>query len=479
MKIIHAASEMFPFLKTGGLADVAGALCKSLSRFGHDVSIFLPGYRKIIESPEFAKAKLKVILQVELGDEYLRGELYALPLGKRQTMYVIRRDEFFDRSSPYGSANRDYDDNDRRFIWYCKAIVEGMRLLELKADVFHSHDWQTGLAPLFLRVAEEEYGTSLALKTFFSIHNMAFQGLFPSNSFRYTNLPSEFNELDGIEFYEQISLIKGGIFFSDKIITVSPNYAKEILTPEFGCGMEGALKTRSSDLIGIANGIDTEVWDPNTDDRLPANYSLSNLEGKRTCRSHLIEKLGLAETENPIYGIVCRLTEQKGLDILLSQMSFFSKQDCRLVVLGLGDPKFERALKRWARTRPDKIAVCTVLDETMSHLVEAGSDYCLMPSIFEPCGLNQMYSQRYGTPPLASNVGGLHDTIDDFRENPETGTGLLFEPSEPHFKNALEESLSIFRSEGEYQRMQANGMKRDFSWSNAAKEYEALYSDSI
>ena len=479
MKIIHAATEMFPQLKTGGLADVTGALCKSLSRFGHDVSIFLPGYRKIIESPEFAKAKLKVVLQVELGDEYLRGEVYAMPLGKRQTMYVIRRDEFFDRSNPYGSSNRDYDDNDRRFIWYCKAIVEGMRLLEIKADVFNCHDWQTGLAPLFLRVAEEEYNTSLALKTFFSIHNLAFQGLFPNSSFSYTNLPSEFNELDGIEFYEQISLIKGGIFFSDKIITVSPNYAKEILTPECGCGMEGALKKRSSDLIGIANGIDTDVWDPSTDDRLPANYSLSNLEGKRTCRFHLLKKLGLAETDNPVYGIVCRLTEQKGVDILLSQMSFFSKRDCRLVVLGIGDPRYERSLKRWAKTHPDKIAVCTVLDEAMSHLVEAGSDYYLMPSVYEPCGLNQMYSQRYGTPPLASEVGGLRDTIVDFRQDAEKGSGLLFEPSEQAFRDALEESLSIFGSKSEYEKMQANGMKRDFSWTNSAKEYEVLYSESI
>ena len=479
MKIIHAASEMFPHMKTGGLADVTGSLCKSLSRFGHDVSIFLPGYRKIIESPEFAKAKPKVVLHVELGDEYLRGEIYAMPLGKRQTMYVIRRDEFFDRSNPYGSFNRDYDDNDRRFIWYCKAIVEGMRLLDIKADVFNCHDWQTGLAPLFLRVAEEEYNTSLALKTFFSIHNLAFQGLFPNSSFRYTNLPSEFNELDGIEFYEQISLIKGGIFFSDKIITVSRNYAKEILTPEFGCSMEGALNTRSSDLIGIANGIDTDVWDPNVDDRLPAKYSLSNLEGKRACRSHLLRKLGLAETDNPVYGIVCRLTEQKGVDILLSQMSFFSKRDCRLVVLGTGDPKYERSLKRWAKTHPDKIAVCTVLDEAMSHLVEAGSDYYLMPSVFEPCGLNQMYSQRYGTPPLASDVGGLHDTIVDFRQDSEGGSGLLFEPSEQAFRNALEESLSIYGMKSEYEKMQANGIKRDFSWTNAAKEYEALYSESI
>jgi len=479
MKIVHAASEMFPYLKTGGLADVTGALCKSLSRFGHDVSFFIPGYRKILESPEFSKAKLKVVLQIELGEDFLRGEVHAVSIGKRQTLYIIRRDEFFDRSSPYGTANRDYDDNDRRFIWFCKAIVEAMHVLEVKADVFHCHDWQTGLAPLFLRILEQERRTTLALKTFFSIHNLAFQGLFPAGSFRFTNLPYEFNELDGIEFYEQISMIKGGIFFADKILTVSPNYAREILTPEFGCGMEGALTVRQEDLVGIANGIDAEVWNPETDSHLPANYSAKDLSGKRACRKRLLDTLGLAETENPVYGIVCRLTEQKGLDLLLKQMSFFVKNDCRLVVLGMGDPEYERALKRWAKSHPEKIGVCMALDEGMSHLVEAGSDFYLMPSVFEPCGLNQMYSQRYGTPPLVSDVGGLHDTVIDYRTDPEEGTGLLFEPKNAEFKKALDYSLQLFASEEDLKAIRLNCMARDFSWANAVKEYESLYSESL
>ncbi len=479
MKIVHTASEMFPYLKTGGLADVTGALCKSLSRFGHDISFFIPGYRKILESPEFSKAKLKVVLQIELGEDYLRGEVYAVPIGKRQTLYIIRRDEFFDRSNPYGSGNRDYDDNDRRFIWFCKAIVEAMHVLEIKADIFHCHDWQTGLAPLFLRMLEQEHRTTLALKTFFSIHNLAFQGLFPSSSFRFTNLADEFNELDGIEFYEQISMIKGGIFFADKILTVSPNYAKEILTSDFGCGMEGALSVREDDLVGIANGIDYEVWNPETDALLPANYSSKDLSGKLLCRKKLLDTVGLSDTDQPVYGIVCRLTEQKGLDLLLKQMNFFIKNDCRLVVLGMGDPFYERALKRWAKSHPDKIGVCMVLDEGMSHLVEAGSDFYLMPSIFEPCGLNQMYSQRYGTPPLVSDVGGLHDTVVDFRENEESGTGFLFAPKDDAFKKALEHSLKIFSSKESMNRMRLNGMSRDFSWSNVVKEYESLYSESL
>ena len=479
MKIVHAASEMFPYLKTGGLADVTGALCKSLSRFGHDISFFIPGYRKILESPVFSKAKLKVVLQVELGDEFLRGEVYSLSIGKRQTLYIIRRDEFFDRSDPYGIANRDYSDNDRRFIWFCKAIVEAMHVLELKADIFHCHDWQTGLAPLFLRTAEQEHDISLALKTFFSIHNLAFQGLFPSGSFRFTNLPDEFNELDGIEFYEQISMIKGGIFFADKILTVSPNYAKEILTPDFGSGMEGALTVREEDLVGITNGIDYDVWNPETDEFLPANYSSKNLAGKKICRKKLLDTVGLPDAEKPVYGIVCRLTEQKGLDFILKRMSFFVENDCRLVVLGIGDPFYERAFKRWSKMHPKIIGVCMVLDERLSHLVEAGSDFFLMPSIFEPCGLNQMYSQRYGTPPLASDVGGLHDTVVDIRENEEAGTGLLFQPELEEFDKVLNYSLGLFSSNETMEKMRRNGMLKDFSWKNVVKEYENLYLESL
>jgi len=479
MKIVHAASEMFPYLKTGGLADVTGALCKSLSSFGHDISIFIPGYRKLLESVEFEKAKLKVVLQIELGDEFLRGEVYALPIGKRQTMYVIRRDEFFDRSSPYGTANRDYDDNDRRYIWFCKAIVEAMHVLDIKADILHCHDWHTGLTPLFLRMVEQERGTSLALKTFFSIHNLAFQGLFPSRSFRYTNLPDEFNDLDGIEFYEQISMIKGGIFFADKIMTVSPNYAREILTPDFGCGLEGALKVREEDLVGIANGIDTDIWNPETDPHLPANYSIDNRANKELCRKALLKEMGLTDTDKPIYGMICRLTEQKGVDLLLKKMNFFIKNDCRLVILGTGDPKYERSLKRWAKSHPKNVGICICLDERMSHLVEAGSDFFLMPSVFEPCGLNQMYSQRYGTLPVVSDVGGLHDTVIDFRDDEDAGTGLRFEPNEADFKEALGASLELYADKASYAQIQTNCMNRDFSWTNVVKSYEDLYADSI
>ena len=480
MRIVHAASEMYPFIKTGGLADVCGSLSKALAGFGHEVSFFLPGYRKVIETEEFEKkAKLKGVLQIEMGDEFLRGEVYAVPIAKRLTLYVIRRDEFFDRSTPYGGSKRDYDDNDRRFIFFCKAVVDAIRLLDIKADVLHCHDWQTGLAPLFLRLEEQATGATLALKTFFTIHNLAFQGLFPAKNFAYTNLPDEFNALDGIEFYEQISMIKGGIFFADMITTVSPNYAKEILTPKFGCGLEGALQLRGEDLVGIANGVDTEEWDPARDRKLPANYSAKDLAGKLICRSALLEKLGLPHSDKPVYGMIARLTQQKGVDLLLEQMDFFIKQDCRLAVLGKGDAEFERALKRHARNKPNNVGVSIVLDEEMSHLVEAGSDYFLMPSNFEPCGLNQMYSQRYGTIPIVSNVGGLADTVIDIASNPKEGTGIIFEPNATDFAGALARSLELFEDRSRYSQAQQNGMARDFSWLKVARTYESMYESQV
>ncbi len=479
MKIVHAASEMFPFVKTGGLADVCGALSKSLASSGHQVSFFLPGYRKILESSVFASAKLELVLQVELGEQFLRGELWALPLGENETLYLIRRDEFFDRSELYGSRRRDYDDNDRRFIYFSKAVAQAMRLLEIKADILHCHDWQTGLLPLLLRIEEQTMGASLALKTFFSIHNLAFQGLFPRTSFELTNLPEELDSIEGLEFYEQFCMIKGGIFFADKIMTVSPNYAREILTPEFGCGLEGALKVRAEDLVGIANGIDTEIWDPETDPHLPGHFSASDLSGKAVCRSALLEKVGFAECEAPVYGMVARLTEQKGLDLLLRRLNFFVKNDCRLIVLGKGDAQYERTLNRWAKSHPENIVVCLQLDEAMSHLVEAGSDFFLMPSVFEPCGLNQMYSQRYGTVPIVSGVGGLKDTVVDCQADPENGTGFVFEPNDEPFLLALEASLAAFQDKDKLGALIKRGMAKDFSWKRVSAEYERLYRDSI
>ncbi|MBK8475626.1 MAG: glycogen synthase GlgA [Opitutaceae bacterium] len=480
MNIVHAASELFPFMKTGGLADAVGGLTHALAEAGHDVAVFIPGYRAALEHHETDGAERIHRLQVELGAQFLQADLLRLRLGARLTVYFVVRDEYFDRRGAYGTNERDYDDNAERFIFFSKAVVEAMRLLDLKADVVHAHDWQTALLPLHVRLAERQLDTTLAVQTVFTVHNLAFQGTFPMGIFGLTNLPGEFRGVDGLEFFGQINLMKAGLIFSDRVTTVSPTYAKEIQTSEFGCGLEGVVATRAGDLVGLLNGVDDTVWNPETDLLLPARYSADALAGKAKCRRALLKKCGFdPETTAPVYGMICRLTEQKGLDLLLGASRFFETEDCRLVVVGMGQNHYEEALLELAQANPTRIALARVLDEPMTHLVESGADFFLMPSVFEPCGLNQMYSQRYGTIPLCSRVGGLLDTVVDLEDRPEEGTGLLFTPTAQGLGWALERSQVLFRDKARMLATIRRGMRRDFSWAAAAQQYERLYTERI
>jgi starch synthase len=359
-------------------------------------------------------------------------------------------------------------------------VVETLRLAELHADIVNAHDWQTGLLPLLLRYAERRHGVTLALKTVFTIHNIAFQGVFPMRSFYRTNLPEELMGIDGIEFYGQMNMMKGGILFSDRVTTVSPRYAQEILTPEFGCGLDGVVQARAEDLSGLINGIDPAQWNPAADPLLPANFSADDLAGKAVCRAELLRSHGFApEFAGPVFGMVCRLTEQKGLDFVIANQDFFAGQNCRFIVLGSGEHRYEEALRDLAAALPDKIAFSARLDEAMSHLIEAGSDFFLMPSLFEPCGLNQMYSQVYGTVPIVSRVGGLVDTVIDAGEQPKTGTGLICAPTADGLRQALQRALKLFADLPRYAAVRRRGMARDFSWQTAAKAYEKLYQEAL
>jgi starch synthase len=285
----------------------------------------------------------------------------------------------------------------------------------------HCHDWQAALLPLLLREAERRHGVTLALKTIFTIHNIAYQGLFPAKTFARTNLPDELYHIDGLEYYSQINLMKGGILFADRVTTVSPRYAREIQTPEFGCGLDGVIQTRADDLVGLLNGVDNSVWNPAIDPLLPARYSPVNMAGKQVGRAELLKRFGLSpEFKGPIFGMVCRMTEQKGIQFVLANRDFFAAHDVRLLVLGSGDKRLEEEMQELAAALPQKVALSAKHDEALSHLVEAGSDFFLMPSVFEPCGLNQMYSQVYGTVPIVSRVGGLVDTVIDADANPAT-----------------------------------------------------------
>ena len=480
MKIVQVASELYPYIKTGGLADAVGALAVALADDGHEVTAFLPGYRSVLEHKDALGAERKLRLKIEMADQFLSGDVRVFAPRKNLKVYLICREEFYDRRGAYGNGERDYEDNADRFIFFCKGVVEMLRLGDVQADIVHVHDWQAALVPLLLREAERSHGVTLALKTVFTIHNIAFQGMFPAKTFARTNLPDELFHIDGLEFYSQINLMKGGILFADRVTTVSPRYAKEIQTPEFGCGLDGVAQTRADDIVGLLNGVDNSVWNPAIDALLPARYSPANMAGKQACRVELLRRSGFAlDFTGPIFGMVCRLTEQKGVDFVLANRDFFLAHECRLVVLGSGDKRLEDDLRQLAAAAPHRVSLCARLDELMSHLVEAGSDFFLMPSVFEPCGLNQMYSQIYGTVPIVSRVGGLADTVSDADELPVTGTGLMCEPNAASLRDALHRALILFADHARYAAVQQRGMARDFSWKVAATGYEKLYQDSL
>jgi starch synthase len=480
MKIVHVASEVFPYIKTGGLADAVGALSGALADAGHEVSVFLPGYRAALEHPAAAAAERRLTLRVEMGDMFMSGDVRAFSPRKNLTVYFVCREEFFDRRRPYGTPERDYEDNHHRFIFFCKGVVETLRLAELRADIVHAHDWQAALLPLLLRHAEQRHGATLAMKTVFTVHNIAFQGVFPMRSFYRTNLPNELMGIDGLEFYGQLNMLKGGLLFADRVTTVSPRYAHEIQTPEFGCGLEGVVQTRAGDIAGLLNGIDTAIWNPARDRLIPASFSAADLAGKKACRAELLRRAGLdPASAGPVFGMVCRFTEQKGVDLVLANADFFQKNNARLVILGSGDPALERAAREAAAASKGHIALTVRQDEPMSHLIEAGADFFLMPSRFEPCGLNQMYSLAYGTLPLAGRVGGLADTVTDLGENPAAGNGFLFAPTAEGLRDGLERALRLFADRPALAAAQARGMAKDFSWATAAKAYERLYEEAV
>lgn len=480
MKIVHVASECFPYMKTGGLADAVGALAGALADLRHEVSVFLPGYRSALAHPDAAAAERRFRLKIEMGEQFLSGDILVFSPSRRLTVFLVCRDEFFDRQQAYGTGERDYEDNADRFIFFCKAVVETLRLADMEADIVHGHDWQAALVPLLLREAERRHGVTLAVKTVFTIHNIAYPGLFPAAVFPRTNLPAELNGIDGLEYYGQVNLLKAGILFADRVTTVSPNYAREIQRPEFGCGLEGVVQTRAEDLAGLLNGIDTSVWNPAIDPMIPARYSAADLSGKRTCRTALLQMAGFEPGfTGAVFGIVCRMVEQKGLDLALANAAFFVREDCRLILLASGDRRLEDAFSALAGEAPGRICYRQKVDEGLSHLIEAGADFFLMPSLFEPCGLNQMYSQAYGTVPVVSRVGGLVDTVVDADEDPARGTGIMCPPTAVGLGDALKRALRLFSDRPRYSAVQRRGMARDFSWKTAVQGYERLYRESV
>jgi starch synthase len=405
------------------------------------------------------------------------AEIVPVPGAPVRTV-LVRADRYFDREALYGDARGDYPDNAERFVFFCRAALEWLRAESPPPDVLHVHEWQSALAPAFLRGNADVYPELAGTRSVLTVHNLAYQGRFPAFDWHLLNLDPRYFVPDFVEFYGQINYLKAGLVFADAITTVSPRYAAEIGTPEFGEGLDGVLRVRRDRLRGILNGIDREAWNPATDPHLPARYDASDLRGKARCKAELQAEIGLAVLPDvPLLGMVSRLAEQKGLDLLAAALpDALATSDAQLVVLGSGDEHYERLLAALAADFPARVGLRVGFDEALAHRIEAGADMFLMPSRFEPCGLNQLYSLRYGTVPIVHATGGLDDTVVEFDPATGTGTGFKFTPYAPDaFLAALRRAFVTRRDRDRWARLVANGMAQDFSWDRAALEYRRLY----
>ncbi len=485
MNILFAASEAHPLIKTGGLGDVIGSLPTTLRSLGEDVRLILPAYPAAIALINEAKGELAVIDHLTLPGAV--GETRLLQArfpGSDMPLYLIESEHYFSRpGGPYSHPDGyDWPDNAQRFALFARAVVEiaqNRTTLNWQPDIVHAHDWQTGLVPALLSL-ESQRPTTL-----FTIHNLAYMGLFNNETFVTLNPAEHFWSHEGMEFYGQYSFLKGGMVYADWITTVSPTYANEILTPDFGYGFEGLLKHRSDRLVGILNGVDYKVWDPKNDTLIPAQFTPTNLTGKKTCKQALQKHVGLAENPNtPLLGHVGRMVEQKGMDLLAEVLPRLTQSDIQIVILGSGEAHIQNALTLLAAQFPNRIRVLIGYSEELAHLIEAGADMFLMPSRFEPCGLNQIYSLRYGTLPIVNRTGGLADTVidaDQHNINNGTATGVCFTEASPQaLLTAIERALMLYQQPEIWrQQLMPQAMSQDFSWTRAAEQYLDLYRQAV
>lgn len=474
MRIVFVASECVPFSKTGGLADVAGALPESLAALGHQVEVIIPRYRGT-KPGELVPDTAGMTLPLNSGFRFAsvqRGETI-----KSVKHCLVDCPEFFDREGLYQSKDgKDYPDNALRFAAFPLAAIEFLKRSSASPDVIHCHDWQTALLPVYLKTRYQNDSFFARTSTMLTIHNLGYQGLFGPEVLGDVTLDHALFNIDGLEFYGRVNYLKGGIVFSDFITTVSRKYAAEIQTTEFGCGLDGVLRSRAARLQGIMNGVDYDAWNPATDKLIAANYTPEKLDGKRACKKAVLERMGAADPalDRPVIGIVSRFATQKGFDLIAHLASDLTRMDVYVVALGTGEPQYEQLFREWAAAFPGKFLVKIAYDNSLAHQIEAGSDMFLMPSLYEPCGLNQIYSLKYGTVPVVRATGGLDDSIQEF--DGTNGTGFKFsEYSAQALLGALERALAAYREPAKWRRLMQNGMKQDFSWNASARAYARIY----
>lgn len=476
MRLLLASSEVHPYSKSGGLADMVAALAKALGRAGHQVGLVTPLYRGIRERfPQLQR--LDYFLEVPLGDQRIQCEVWTLQPSEGLTVYFIDRPEFYHRSGLYNEGGHDYADNAHRFIFFSKCVAHLARYLPLQPDIVHVHDWQVGLVPLMILHQRWHEGWSSAPKTCLTIHNLAYQGNFPRQDYGLANLPLDYFNPNGAEFWGQLSCLKSGISYADLLTTVSPRYAREITTEEYGCGLDPVLRSRQESLFGILNGVDYDEWNTTNNPNLRFAFSAENVSGKASNKTELQKELGLPVNPGvPLFGSITRLADQKGVDIQLGALEEMLAANVQFALLGSGSAEFERAYTDLARRHPDKVSITLGYNQGLSHRIEAGSDFFLMPSRFEPCGLNQMYSQRYGTLPIVRVTGGLDDTVTDLTEDEQHANGIKFrEYSVRALAKAIRKALVLYGSKALLSQMQRSAMQLDFSWKRTADTYLKAY----
>ncbi len=474
MHIVFAASEGVPFSKTGGLADVVGALPRALVAAGLEVSVYLPRYRQTqLKDPQTVVPSITI----PFDDRYRFCSVVSGGMQSGVRFYFVDYPPFFDRDALYGTSLGDYPDNAERFALFSRAVLEASKILGVP-QAFHCHDWQSALVPVLLRTQYAEDPAFRDVATVFTIHNIGYQGLFPPDTLPLLTLPWDLFTISKMEFFGNVNFLKGALVFSDFVTTVSKKYSQEIQTTDFGFGLEGVLRTRSSTVTGILNGVDYDEWSPETDKFIAARYSPQDLSGKAACKQDLLATFEMtnADLRLPVIGIVSRFAAQKGFDLIAQIMERLAREEMTIVALGNGDKIYEEMFLRLSKQFPQKIAVKVAYDNAVAHKIEAGSDMFLMPSRYEPCGLNQIYSLKYGTVPVVRATGGLDDTIEHWDPRTGKGTGFkFFDYNGEALLLTIKEALRAFRDQSSWQQLMRNGMNKDFSWNASAKEYVRVY----
>ena len=471
-------SEALPFSKSGGLADVLGALPPALARLGWDVTLFTPRYRGVTAGTFADRFGFAV------GGHYADVSLFETSLGDGARVMLVDEPSLFDREHYYGGANWEYPDNPRRFAVLTRAALEWASRQPTPTTIVHAHDWQAGLAPVYLRSMYRHHPVLADARSVFTIHNLAYQGRFKKDWMPQLDLGWDLFTMDRLEFFDGINLLKGGIAEADMVSTVSPQYATEIQTGEGGVGLDGVLRAKADRLVGILNGIDVGQWNPSSDPHLPQPYSATNLAGKRAAKRAVLERYGLptddATLERPLIGMISRMVDQKGLDLIERLAHEWPHLDVSVVILGTGEPRYQDMWRWLASTRPHQIGVRIGFDEGLAHLIEAGADMFLMPSLFEPCGLNQMYSLRYGTVPIVRRVGGLADTVVDFEPGNRASNGFVFTDYSPWvLLETIRRALAVYWDRDTWRALQTSGMQLDLSWDRSAREYVKMFGHAI